>query len=184
MALHPDHAINQLVRRAHYDCRAMSLRALTIATLAGLLPTQADARLAMGSAGPLVLEGQLLVETVEAARSTGPRYVLQTRQEARSGDRLIFLIRYRNDSAHPLPGYDIVARVPLGVRILPDRNGALRVSADGGKNWARPDAQFQFDTRGHLRPAMDVPATHIRLRLYHSIAPGETGTVAYRGRLL
>lgn len=128
---------------------------------------------------PMMLDGHLLVETADGARRT-----LSAPAEARSGDRLIFMIRYRNAGTRPLPGYDIVAPVPAGVQILPDRQDSLRVSADGGKNWTRPGAPFPFDKSGHLRRAEHATITHIRLRLSQTIAPGESGAVAYRGKLL
>lgn len=128
---------------------------------------------------PMALDGHLLVESAGGASRT-----LRSPEEVRSGDRLIFLIRYHNRGAAPLAGYDFVAPVPAGVRILPDRADSVRISADGGRSWTRPDAPLRLDARGHLRPASSLTPTHVRLRLDRRIAPGEAGTVAYRGLLL
>ncbi|HEX7872197.1 MAG TPA: hypothetical protein VF475_04750 [Sphingobium sp.] len=116
----------------------------------------------------MTLEGRLLLETSD--RDGTARRTLREPSEVRSGDRLIFLIRYHNGGG-ALSGYDFVSPVPRGVHILPDRSDSVRVSVDDGQNWSRPDSPLQAPTR-------------VRLRLTHTIAPGETGTVAYRGILL
>jgi hypothetical protein len=146
--------------------------------------------IASGAAAPggaaeavMALDGQLLVEAVGPA-AEGDRRTVRAAAEVRSGDRLIFLIRYRNRGAMPLPGYDFVAPVPPGIRILPDRFGSVRISADGGRSWTRPDSPLRLDAHRRLRPADEVAPTHVRLRLDRPIAPGEAGTVAYRGLLL
>jgi hypothetical protein len=133
---------------------------------------------------PMVLDGRLLVESVSGADASSEQRTLRSPSDVRSGDRLIFLIRYRNRGVAPLHGYDFVAPVPSGVRILPDREGSVRVSADGGRSWTRPESPLRLDAQRRLRPAGDVAPTHVRLRLDRRIAPGEAGTVAYRGLLL
>ncbi|MCE7796983.1 hypothetical protein LWE61_10475 [Sphingobium sufflavum] len=146
--------------------------------------------IASGAAAPggaaeavMALDGQLLVEAVDPA-AEGDRRTVRAAAEVRSGDRLIFLIRYRNRGEAVLPGYDFVAPVPHGVRILPDRGDMVRVSVDGGRNWSRPDSPLRPDAQGRLRSADALRLTHVRLRLDRRIAPGEAGTVAYRGLLL
>ncbi|CAN5291270.1 hypothetical protein BH10PSE13_BH10PSE13_23090 [soil metagenome] len=133
---------------------------------------------------PMALDGRLLVESLAPSEKTTDLRTLRAPADVRSGDRLIFLIRYRNQGTMPLPGYDFVAPVPPGVRILPDRFGSVRISADGGRSWTRPDSPLRLDANHRLRLAGDVAPTHVRLRLDRRIAPGETGTVAYRGLLL
>lgn len=141
-----------------------------------------------GASTPMALDGRLLVESLAPADAAPgeatDRRTLRAPADVRSGDRLIFLIRYRNRGAMPLPGYDFVAPVPPGVRILPDRFDTVRISADGGRSWTRPDSPLRLDAHRRLRPAGDVAPTHVRLRLDRRIAPGEAGTVAYRGLLL
>src|SRR6218665_2440381 len=138
--------------------------ALSLALVA--IPCAAEAVVPMG---PMMLDGHLLVES----RDAGQRRVLRSPAQVRSGDRLIFLIRYRNGRGTPLRGYDFVAPVPPGVRILPDRTDAVRVSVDGGQSLSRPDAPVRIDARGQLRSADDLRPTHVRLRLDRKIAPGE-----------
>ncbi len=153
--------------------------------LCSLLPGVAiSARLSGSPAMPMALDGHLLVESLDGAQVQGERRTVRTPAEVRSGDRLIFLIRYRNHGEAALRGYDFVAPVPRGVRILPDRADMVRVSVDGGRNWSRPDSPIRIDAQGHLRSADDLTLTHVRLRLDRRIAPGEAGTVAYRGLLL
>lgn len=139
---------------------------------------------AAAPAVPLRLEGHLMVE---ARNSDGPRPARQVLREvpaARSGDRLLFVVRYENRGARPVQGLDLVAPVPRGVRILPDRARMVSISPDGGHSWFRPDAPFRVDGDGRLRPAPDLLPTHVRLRLPVTVAPGESGTAVYRGELL
>jgi hypothetical protein len=138
----------------------------------------------IASGAPMTLDGHLLVESVAGSAESGESRTVRTPAEVRSGDRLIFLIRYRNKGETALPGYDFVAPVPHGVRILPDRGDTVRISADGGRNWTRPDSPLRIDVGGRLRAADALAPTHVRLRLDRRIAPGEAGTVAYRGLLL
>ncbi|MFT3966650.1 MAG: hypothetical protein QM690_12295 [Sphingobium sp.] len=133
-------------------------------------------------AASMALDGRLLVETM--GRGAEASRTVREATEARSGDRLIFLIRYRNRGGSTLTGYDFVSPVPRGVRILPDRADSVRISVDGGRHWSRPDSPVHIDAQGKLRPSEDLNPTHVRLRLDRAIAPGETGTVAYRGLLL
>lgn len=136
------------------------------------------------SDAPMAIDGHLLVESLDGPQTQGEKRTVRVPAEVRSGDRLIFLIRYRNKSEAPLRGYDFVAPVPRGVKILPDRADAVRISVDGGRNWSRPDSPVLIDAQGRLRSTDDLTATHVRLRLDRRIAPGEAGTVTYRGLLL
>jgi len=162
----------------------MYFRHPAVAASAALVSIAGSASSATAIApAPMALDGRLLVESLATTHATDHR-ILRAPVDVRSGDRLIFLIRYRNRGAMPLPGYDFVAPVPHGVRILPDRFGTVRVSADGGRSWTRPDSPLRLDAHRRLRPAGDVAPTHVRLRLDRRIAPGEAGTVSYRGLLL
>lgn len=146
---------------------------------AGLATPLAFAAVA-SQAAPLSLDSHILVERREAPG----RHVVENAPSARSGDRLLFLVRYRNGGAATLRNYAIVSPVPAGVRILTDRADQIRVSADGGRSWSRPDALFRVDASGRLKPAPDAQPTHVRLRLDHPLAPGEAGSITYRGELL
>ncbi|MET0363345.1 MAG: hypothetical protein ABW169_01710 [Sphingobium sp.] len=119
----------------------------------------------------MALQGRLLVEMAD---KNGTARTLREPAEVRSGDRLIFLIRYRNTGDGR---YDFVSPVPRGVHILPERGGAVTVSADDGQSWSQPGSRLSNDASG-------ATATHVRLRLSRTIAPGEAGTVVYRGVLL
>lgn len=185
-----DDSVNHIVRLRPYAFRAMRFRMSIIAALPALCCVPVVAAMPGGiaapnaSAMPMALDGHLLVESVDGSAAQGEHRIVKTPAEVRSGDRLIFLIRYRNRGEAALPGYDFVAPVPRGVRILPDRADTVRVSVDGGRNWSRPDSPIRIDAQGRLRNAEDLSPTHVRLRLDRRIAPGEAGTVAYRGLLL
>ncbi|HEX7854118.1 MAG TPA: hypothetical protein VF503_10520 [Sphingobium sp.] len=159
-----------------------ALAALCAVPLAAMASMTNGAAPIRPSAAPMALDGHLLVETVSGRGEE--RRTLREAAEARSGDRLIFLIRYRNTGSTALTGYDFVSPIPRGVRILSDRADTVRVSADDGRSWVRPDSPSQADGHGEWRPAEDRTPTQIRVRLDRAIAPGETGAIAYRGLLL
>lgn len=114
----------------------------------------------------------------------GVRRALSTATTMRSGDRLLFVIRYRNVGATSLAGTAIVSALPPRLAIDPGQHSRIEVSVDGGRRWDRPGATFTSGPDGRLTPAIGQPVTHIRVKIDRRIAPGATGQEMFRATIL
>ena len=96
-----------------------------------------------------------------------------------SGDRLVFVIDFRNMGPQPMAGFAITT--PVSGRLAIDAGQAgLEVSADGGRNWGRIGALLVPNDTGGMRLAGAADITHIRVRVADAVAPGRSGRIAYR----
>ncbi len=94
------------------------------------------------------------------------------------GDRLVFGQNYSNTSAEVVTNFTITNPLPAAVRLAPDADPALEVSADGGKTWGKLSALSVTNSDGTTRPAIHADVTHVRWVLA-TIAPGTSGRVAF-----
>ena len=152
--------------------------------LAPLLALAAAQPAIAAPAAPLTLESRVFRETIEQDVNGAPTRALASAKTLRPGDRVLFVIRYRNDSSAPVAPTSIVSPLPQAVMIDPASAGNLQVSTDGGRRWDRPGATFTITPAGTLRPAPGQAVTHVRLRIDQPIAPGASGQAMFRATLL
>lgn len=154
------------------------------AILAPILACTAVQPVIAASPAPLTLESRIFRETIEQDVNGAPTRALASAGTLRPGDRVLFVIRYRNDGSTPVPPTSIVSPLPQTVMIDPASAGGLQVSTDGGRRWDRPGATFTITPAGTLRPAPGQAVTHVRFRIDQPIAPGASGQAMFRATLL
>lgn len=160
----------------------MTLR-LALLAAATLFPTGTMLN-AAPSAPRLMLESRMFREVEKPDANGAMRLALSTVTTMRSGDRLLFVIRYHNPGAAPVTGTAIVSPLPARIAVSADQSARIEVSIDGGRRWDRPGATFVTDEHGRLKPAVGQQATHVRLRIDRAIAPGASGQEMFRATIL
>lgn len=128
---------------------------------------------------PIAYESQIFVEHVRTDANGRESRVLSMPGQIGPGDRLVFVVRYRNAGRNPVGGYAMTNAVPPTLRIDPGQPD-MRVSVDGGRNWGRLGALSIPTALGGTRRATAEDVTHIRWPLAGAIAPGRGGRITYR----
>ncbi len=147
---------------------------LVLPLLLGLAPLPALAQ------APVAINASVFVERVQTDINGRERRTLSEAGRLASGDRLLFLLRYRNGGASPMQGFAVTNAVPSAIRVDPS-DPAMQVSVDGGHNWGRLDDLTLRTPLGGMRRATPDDVTHVRWTVKDAVAPGETGRISYRG---
>ena len=136
---------------------------------------------AASAAEDVTLSSKVLVERVK----TGPDGKTATVREepgvVTPGDRLVFVIGYRNGGAKPATGFTLTNPVPAAVAYTGTEDPAAAVSVDGGKTWGALAALRVAQADGTSRPATAADVTHVRWSFSQAIAPGASGDLSFRG---
>lgn len=135
--------------------------------------------LAAQTAAPAVsVNGDIKAEKTVTAPDGKTRVELVEPETFLPGDRLVFGQNYVNTSADVVTNFTITNPLPEAVRLAPDADPALELSADGGKTWGKLGSLSVTNSDGTTRPATHADVTHVRWVLA-SIAPGASGRVAF-----
>ncbi len=102
------------------------------------------------------------------------------------GDRVIFTLKYANNSAEPASGFRATNPMPGPVQFVSAGEAWAEVSVDGGTNWGKLEdlkvvkpAGEGISAEPHAASVEDV--THVRWVFANAIAPGAKGSVSFRG---
>lgn len=144
-----------------------------------LLLTAFPAPLAAQPSQSVRLESAVFVESVSRDLDGRQRRLLTTPGQLGQGDRLVFLLRYRNDGKAAVNGFAVTNPVPPSVRL--DAHPDMLVSVDGGRNWGRLDALQVRTLLGGTRRATADDVTHVRWTVRTPVSPGAGGQIVYRG---
>ena len=146
-----------------------------LALLALLAPAVASA------ADNVSLTSKVLVERVK----TGPDGKTVTVREepgiVTPGDKLAFVLSYRNRGAEPATGFTLTNPIPESVAFVGTDDSSASVSVDGGKTWGALASLKVANPDGTSRPALPADVTHIRWSFAKPIAAGSGGELSFRG---
>ena len=146
-----------------------------LALLALLAPAVASA------ADNVSLTSKVLVERVK----TGPDGKTVTVREepgiVTPGDKLAFVLSYRNRGAEPATGFTLTNPIPESVAFVGTDDSSASVSVDGGKTWGALASLKVANPDGTRRPALPADVTHIRWSFAKPIAAGSAGELSFRG---
>lgn len=130
--------------------------------------------------GEIALESEIFVERI-AKSATGSRILLERPTKLLPGDRLVFIVSYKNTGAAPASDVVITNPIPKAVRFQETLDGSEQVSVDGGQSWSRlEDLRIALDD-GRFRPASPADVTHIRWVISQTLTEGYTGKLTFRG---
>lgn len=149
---------------------------LALAATAMVLPGAGFA--AQAAASPIVLTGDVKALKVTTEADGSERTDLVEPAAIVPGDRLIFGTEYAHDGDETVNDFTVTNPLPAAVRLAPDADPALDVSADGGKTWGRLAVVTVANADGTTRPATHADVTHVRWVL-ESVSPGAKGRLSY-----
>ena len=151
------------------------MRTLFFLLLAALMPGQALA------ANQVALDNHVFVERVSTDAQGKQRILLEEPKVVVPGDRLVFVLNYRNAGAQPADKFVITNPLPSAVRFADAGDTRPQVSVDGGKQWGLlADLSIPM-TDGTRRAAQPADVTHIRWAFQNPIPVGATGKLMFRG---
>jgi uncharacterized repeat protein (TIGR01451 family) len=143
--------------------------------LAMLAPAAANA------ADEVALSSQIFVEkTVTDARGEA-KTVRQVPAIVTPGDRLVFVLAYKNGGTAPATGFTVTNPIPASVSFASVDAAGAELSIDGGKSWGQLSALKVAAADGTRRPAVVADVTHIRWSFSRPIPVGGNGELSFRG---
>ena len=127
-----------------------------------------------------------LTSNVLVERSvTGPDGAARTSLEAPGivtpGDRLVFVLAYRNNAASPATDFVVTNPIPDSVSYSSSESTGSVLSVDGGRTWGELSALSVRNADGTSRPATPADVTHVRWRIAQAIPAGGSGELRFRG---
>jgi uncharacterized repeat protein (TIGR01451 family) len=148
---------------------------ILIALAALLAPAAAFA------ADSVSLTSKVYVERVKPGADGKPVTVREEPGVVTPGDRLAFVLSYRNAGAEPATGFTLTNPIPASVDFVGTDDRSAAVSVDGGKSWGRLESLKVVAADGTSRPAVAADVTHIRWSFDRPIAAGSKGELSFRG---
>lgn len=152
--------------------------ALALAALSATMPLGATA------AAQVTAEQTVMREVVEVD-ATGREVVrLEAADQVTPGEKIAYLLRYRNEGANAAEALSLVMPVPAEVALVGGSaagEGEMAYSVDGGQAWGALGA-LTVEEDGGRRAATPADVTHIRW-LVASLPQGGKGEVSYRAVL-
>lgn len=97
------------------------------------------------------------------------------------GDRLLFVLNYRNGGTAPATAFTVTNPIPGAVVYANQASGGEQVSVDGGKSFGPLGALRIRGANGTARAAAAADVTHIRWTLKTPVAPGQGGKLQFNG---
>ena len=145
-----------------------------LALLACLLPSVALA------APEVSLASEVLVERVRQGTHGKPAVVLEAPKLVTPGDRLHFVLAYKNEGQQPAADFVVTNPVPAAVAYTESDGEGAVLSVDGGKSWGELAALRVKESDGTLRPAGPQDVTHVRWKFTRAIPAGGAGKLSFR----
>ena len=142
--------------------------------IAILAPIQAFA------ANNVTLSSMVLLERTVSDSAGRNRIVLEEPKTVTPGDRLVFILAYRNAGHVPASDFIVTNPLPAAVAFQGGAEGA-QVSIDGGKSWGALPTLRIHESDGHWRSARPEDVTHLRWALKQAIPAGAQGKLSFRG---
>jgi uncharacterized repeat protein (TIGR01451 family) len=126
------------------------------------------------------LSSEVFVEkTVQDARGVA-KTVREAPKVVTPGDKLVFVLSYRNQGAEPATGFTVTNPIPSSVGFAAVEDAGASVSIDGGKSWGQLAALKVALADGSSRPAVAADVTHIRWSFAQPIVAGSSGQLSFR----
>lgn len=143
--------------------------------LAFLLPSAAFAQ------NQVALTSEVLVERVTTDANGAQRVSLEAPGVVTPGDRLMFVLRYRNTSGAPATDFVVTNPIPESVSFNGSESAGAVHSVDGGRNWGALAALTIANPDGSRRAATPADVTHVRWHFAQAIPAGQSGELRFRG---
>ncbi len=97
------------------------------------------------------------------------------------GDRLVFVVKYKNVGSSPATDFSVTNPLPKAVSFNGTSDSTEIVSVDGGRNWGPLSALQYTRENGEIRPALMSDVTHVKWKFNQSLSVGSEGKLVFRG---
>lgn len=138
---------------------------------------------AAAAADTVSLSSEVLVERTKQQADGTAVTVREKPELVTPGDKLIFVLSYKNQGAEPATGFVVTNPVPDAVRYAGTEGVPAEVSVDGGKNWGALSALTVAGEDGARRPAAEADVTHLRWSFDRPIPAGDGGKLSFHARV-
>jgi hypothetical protein len=164
--------------------------ALALAAVSGsVLANAGTARAAApAKANAVTLSSEAMVERTTLSADGKENVALKSPKDVIvvPGDRVVFTLKYANQSTEPAAGFRATNPMPGPVQFIAVAEDWAEVSVDGGVTWGKLTQLTvkSAPTDGAApveRAATPADVTHVRWVFAEPIAPGAKGSVSYRG---
>lgn len=132
------------------------------------------------AANNVALSSAVFLEKTVADDDGRSRIVLEEPKVVTPGDRLVFILNYRNVGNAPASDFIVTNPLPMAVAYQGGADSG-QVSIDGGKSWGTLPALKVHDADGRWRSARPEDVTHVRWALKQAIPVGGQGKLSFRG---
>lgn len=136
---------------------------------------------APAAASPVALSNNVFVERITTDPQGNRRVTLEEPRVVAPGDRLVFVLNYRNASGKPAEKFVVTNPMPAAVQFAEQGDGSAQLSVDGGKSWGNLGSLRVPTGDGGMRPARAEDVTHIRWAFNAPIPAGAGGKLMFRG---
>lgn len=145
------------------------------------------ALVAFGTAAAAVaqvsVENKVFVETFVTASDGTMERQLKPANTVLPGDRLVYVISYRNAGKQPSADFVITNPIASTIEFIGEETAGAEMSTDGGKTYGQLIQMRITNPDGSQRAARRSDVTHLRWRLPGAVAPGASGQVTFKARL-
>lgn len=132
-------------------------------------------------ANHVALDNNVFIERVTTDAQGKQRVRLEEPKIVMPGDRLIFVLNYRNMSTESADKFVITTPLPAAVSYTDAGAARPLVSIDGGATWGLlTDLRVQQADRSS-RAAQPADVTHIRWAFQSPVPAGRAGKLLFRG---
>lgn len=132
------------------------------------------------ASGDVRTRASIFVERIDPEGSGARRVRLEPARQVSPGERLIYVVEYRNTGKRPVQGFTVTNPLPRTVRLDETMDGSELVSIDGGRSWGLLSAFRVPLGDGSWRPANPDDVTHLRWQVGDRLMQGETRRVTFR----
>jgi uncharacterized repeat protein (TIGR01451 family) len=139
------------------------------------------APVAANAANDVALTSAVFVEKTVPQADGKTRLVLEEPHVVVPGDKLVFVLAYRNQGAKPATDFVVTNPMPGAVAYQGTPDAAAIVSVDGGKSWGALAALKVRKADGTVRAAYPEDVTHVRWAMKAPIPVGAAGKLSFRG---
>jgi uncharacterized repeat protein (TIGR01451 family) len=126
------------------------------------------------------LASEVFVEKIVKDAKGEPKTVREAPGVVTPGEKLVFVLSYKNQGAQPATGFAVTNPIPAAVAFAGAESGGSDVSIDGGKSWGQLAALTVKQPDGTSRAAAPADVTHIRWNFAKPIAAGSGGQLSFR----
>ena len=133
------------------------------------------------AANNVSLSSDVFVERKVARPNGTTALVLEQPGTVTPGDRLVFVVKYKNVGRAPATDFSVTNPLPKAVAFEGTSDGTEIVSVDGGKSWGPLSSLSYQSENGEIRPALMTDVTHVKWKFNRSLSAGSGGKLVFRG---